>query len=375
MITYRLSGIFYSFVIVLTCLFLNIPSVWSSPTVEVEFYSCPSQIDVGQLVDIRVRVRLNGLDSNGPWKVIELALRDQDIAGTYETIRNVSYPISLTELDKWEYYTFSDIDLSKWSDNDNGVDDVELYVNAKVDDNIGNGYWLPAKSAINKVIVAQPIKLVDLQIIGSASANSGQNVYYTAKAFYSDGSNKMVTYGCVWDIETKNYANISSNAKLSVATGFSDNQFIQIFASYTESGITIHAEKSVQLIGDQNPISGTFSISPLVQYIPATTGKVFFSLASMTKTSSPQWDASLDENCDWASIQSSVETNNGIIQVTFEQNRQVQRQCVITLKSDNATIGSFQIIQAGPLDSLDVNKDSTIDLKDMLNILKYLSGE
>ena len=101
-------------------------------TVTVEIYSAPSSVNVGQSVNIQVRIKLEGNTKSSPWQVESLAIRDDDIWPVYNTISSVSNPLTIYSQGTWYYHTFYNIVLSDWNDGGNGV---ELYAWGQVDDN------------------------------------------------------------------------------------------------------------------------------------------------------------------------------------------------------------------------------------------------
>lgn len=118
--------------------------------VTAEIVSAPTSVCPGSLSSVQVRIRFDGDDNDGPWQVLTLALRDDDIFPAYNTIRPVSNPFTISSQGIWYSYTFNNVDLSAYND---GGDGVELYVWAEVDDNDFNGYQPDGSSPIRQVNV------------------------------------------------------------------------------------------------------------------------------------------------------------------------------------------------------------------------------
>jgi pimeloyl-ACP methyl ester carboxylesterase len=119
-------------------------------TVTVELVSPPVIVCPGQLANIPVRIRFDGDDNDGPWQVITLALRDDDIWPAFNTIVSVSNPFFINSQGVWYNYTFNNVNLSAYDD---GGDGVELYVWGEVNDNDFNGYNPDGSSAFTRVAV------------------------------------------------------------------------------------------------------------------------------------------------------------------------------------------------------------------------------
>ena len=104
-------------------------------TVFVKITKCPTSINEGQLVDITVEFEYLMDNNNGPWDVLEIALRDEEFYLGYETIKSVSNPFKIYEPNQLKSYTFKDVRLSGFND---GGDGVDLYAFVELDDNVFN---------------------------------------------------------------------------------------------------------------------------------------------------------------------------------------------------------------------------------------------
>jgi len=138
------------------------PRLLLDGTVTAEIYSCPTQVDPGELVDVRVRIKLSGDDNDGPWQVTDLDLRDDDDGNSsnnadwsniYNNISQKDNPFEISSQDTWYYDWFYDIDLSAHDDGGNGV---ELFVWAEIDDNDWNGSNPDGSSTVHQVSVRDP---------------------------------------------------------------------------------------------------------------------------------------------------------------------------------------------------------------------------
>jgi len=126
-------------------------SVAFAGSVVCEIVSAPSSVGIGDLVSVQVRIKYTPAtgDGSGPWSVVEVTLRDDDIWPVYNTIATYSSPGTITA-NTWKPYTFNNVRLSDWDDGGNGI---ELYAHAEVED------WLvnpTGDSAIKQVSISYP---------------------------------------------------------------------------------------------------------------------------------------------------------------------------------------------------------------------------
>jgi len=116
-------------------------------------YSAPTQVDNGEYLDVKVSIYYvpDTGDGSGPWDVVEVTLRDDDIWPMYNTIKSAPFE-SLGTITgyTWKYFNFYDVRLSDWDD---GGDGIELYCHAEVEDPWVNP---TADSDIWQVIVVDP---------------------------------------------------------------------------------------------------------------------------------------------------------------------------------------------------------------------------
>jgi len=113
----------------LICLLTATPVLAGS--VICEIYSAPDSVAPDELVDIQVRIKYSPAsgDGSGPWNVVEIKLKDDDVT-INDTIATYSSPGAVNAA-TWKYYWFYNIRLSDWDD---GGDGVELFVHAEVED-------------------------------------------------------------------------------------------------------------------------------------------------------------------------------------------------------------------------------------------------
>jgi hypothetical protein len=75
-----------------------------------------------------------------------------------------------------------------------------------------------------------------IEIEGPASVNENSSAQYNCRAYYTDGTDRLVQ-AHIWQVDPTTYAQISATGLLSTNEVGSDEQ-IQISASYTEANIT-----------------------------------------------------------------------------------------------------------------------------------------
>ena len=163
---------FYSLLLFSIFFFINVDRVFAlSGTVTVELYSAPSVVNPGQLVNITVRIMYSG-DNDGPWQVTDLKICDSDF-GICHKIDAVTNPFYIYNLNTWYYHTFSNINLSNWDDNGDGI---ELYAWGEVNDNDFNGSNPDDSSPIKQVVVNTPETVTTPNTPSCADGMAGQSI-------------------------------------------------------------------------------------------------------------------------------------------------------------------------------------------------------
>jgi hypothetical protein len=109
-----------------------------------------------------------------------------------------------------------------------------------------NGTTRTATKTVTITNVPAPVTLSSLSISGADSINEGGSAAYTATALLSNGSSQTVTSSASWS-ENSAYANINSSGLLT-ASQVSGDQTVTVQASYTYSGTTRTATKTVTII-------------------------------------------------------------------------------------------------------------------------------
>ena len=119
-----------------------------------------------------------------------------------------------------------------------------------------------ATKTVTILDVPVPIILTGLAISGNDSVNENSSAGYTATAFFSNGSTQTVTNSASWN-ENSAYASINSSGVLKTSQ-VSTDQTVTVQASYTFSGITESATKTVTIV--DVPISNLPPDSPVIIY-------------------------------------------------------------------------------------------------------------
>jgi len=102
------------------------------------------------------------------------------------------------------------------------------------------------------VVAAEPSTLSQLDIIGPDQVWTGILEQYRARVYYyADCSSIDVTDLVSWRVEPEDIADIDANGMLSVADGVGPGT-ITIYAEYSPAGVSLSAEKVVEVIGLRN---------------------------------------------------------------------------------------------------------------------------
>jgi len=102
-------------------------------------------------------------------------------------------------------------------------------------------------------ITSSPASLVSIELTGEVNLNENSNSNYIAEAIFSNGSRSVVTNSTTWS-ENSNFATINSQGVLSTSE-VSENQNVNITATYTYSGVTRSATKTVAINNIYIPIA------------------------------------------------------------------------------------------------------------------------
>ena len=211
----------------------NILSSVAGGTVTTEIYSCPSQVDPGELVNVQVRVMFSGDDNDGPWQVTDLDLYDDDWV-LDDAIVCKDNPFKIYTQGIWNYYTFYNVNLSAKDDSADG-NGIELKAWAEVNDNDWNGYNPDDYSPIETVTVDYPSLSVSTSSLNFYSSS-------TSKTFSVENSGGgTLTYSIGDD---KSW--ISANPTLGSSTGEWDT----ITVTVSRSGLS------------PDDYSGTITVDP-----------------------------------------------------------------------------------------------------------------
>ena len=90
--------------------------------------------------------------------------------------------------------------------------------------------------------------LTSLALSGSSSVNESSYSNYTARAYFSDGTNSYVTSSAIWS-ENSSYASMSSSVKGRLNTSsVTSNKTVTVTASYTYNGVTKSWSKLVTIV-------------------------------------------------------------------------------------------------------------------------------
>ena len=169
-----------------------------SGNVTVELASDLSSVDVGELVDVGVRIKYEG-DDDGPWDVETLGIYDENfVPGRYDddTIKEARYPFAISSQGTWYNHTFQNVRLSDWDD---GGDGVELYARGQVDDNDDWNLHNPNdKSSVERVTPNVDLPVVEEHGVGWAemielSGRAEQGIEYLGNEGWATSAGSRVS--------------------------------------------------------------------------------------------------------------------------------------------------------------------------------------
>jgi hypothetical protein len=120
-----------------------------------------------------------------------------------------------------------------------------------------NGVTITGSQAIT-ILDKTPSKvLTSLSISGPSSVNENSYAYYTATAYFSDGSTQNVSSSASWS-ENSSYTQMNDNQL--VTQEVTSDQTVKIAASYSYNGVSKQAERNVVIIDTTPPPQPPFSI-------------------------------------------------------------------------------------------------------------------
>jgi len=129
-----------------------------------------------------------------------------------------------------------------------------------------------------RVDFAHPLAVpmpVGLEIVGPAQVASSSSVQFLAVASLDNGASKSVTDLAAWSVAPDDLASIA-NGLVAVGGPETEGQALTLHASYTEGGITVTADKTVQIVSVESAAqSGAW---PMYQADPRHTGSIPTSL-------------------------------------------------------------------------------------------------
>jgi hypothetical protein len=93
-----------------------------------------------------------------------------------------------------------------------------------------------------------PAVLTSLEISGPVHALESTSVQYTALAYYDDGRVRDRSFSSQWTVEPSDYASIDANGLLTATELLEPSQSMVVRAVYSEGGVTLFAERPVELV-------------------------------------------------------------------------------------------------------------------------------
>ena len=154
----------------------------------------------------------------------------------------------------------------------------------------GYTYGVTTKTDTHTVKVLNDKVLNNLVISGVANVDEGTSENYTARAYYSNGSNEDVTNQCEWDVD--NYGSISGSG-LFTADEVDTDQTVTITAEYTFGGVTKSDDYDVTVRDTKTLVSIEIS-GP--ETVPENTSTTLMVTAYFSEGAS----ANVTSECTWS---------------------------------------------------------------------------